>query len=342
MVVETRQKCYLDIHGLIISLEAEDPQLVSWLLRPFRYFQRNHGEPLVRISVKQEEPPYNELPQVEAAFFTPRNVVYQDTDRKIIDYFGKGIVFQNGNGSYEICGEEQNFLNEAFYLLTLSLLGQYCDRKGMLRIHALALSCRDHAALILLPQGGGKSTLAMSMMSLPEIRYISDDDPIFNPSGEILPFPRPLGILNLESLSNIPPEYIYSVDRMEFGKKFYVDCDFWKDKIETRNLKQIILISAKRVLNGQPSVHSLSRFRIFKILLRDAVIGIGLYQGMEFLFQSSSWDVLSKLPVFFKRLRRAVRLTLSSDPYLLVLGNDVCQNAQVLQQFLLSHEHPNP
>lgn len=332
------KKSFLDIHGLVICCETEDVDLLSGLLRPFRYFQRENGVPAVTIAIRQTAPPYRNLPALEATFFTPRNVVYQDTNRKIIDYFGKGIVLQNGNGSvYEIYGEQKNFLDEAFYLLILSLLGQFCDAKGMLRIHAFAFSHRDKAVLVLLPQGGGKSTMAFAMMSVPETRYISDDDPILDPSGNILPFPRPLGILKPETLNGIPPQYIYSVDRMEFGRKYYIDCEYWNDKVEKRALKDVVLIAAQRVLNGEPSVTRISRSRIFSMLLRDAVIGIGLYQGMEFVFSQSSWEVLSKFPVFLKRFLRAVKLTFTSDPYLLILSNDIERNTQTLLNFLDNH-----
>ena len=49
--------------------------------------------------------------------------------------------------NFELYSEDENLLCEAFYLLVLSLLGQYCDREGFLRVHALGVATPDKAVL---------------------------------------------------------------------------------------------------------------------------------------------------------------------------------------------------
>lgn len=325
----------LDIHGLVIECEAESPDVALEVTRPFKYFHSDGLHPAVTIVVKEENPPYNTFPSIEASFSTPRNIVYKDTDRKIIDYFGKGVVVQfTGQDRYYIYGRERNFLVEAFYLLVLSLLGQFCDKKGLLRVHALALSYHDKAILLMLPQGGGKSTMALAMMQEEGFRYISDDDPLVDRSGNILPFPRPLGILDKNTIKSIPDDYVYKVDRMEFGTKYFVDCDYWKGKIETRPLRDTILLTGHRMLNGKPSIEEASKRKVFAVLIRDAVIGIGLYQGLEFILNNSTWEVLGKLHIVFRRSIRALKLTFASETYRFTLSGDIAQNSHVLKEFI--------
>jgi hypothetical protein len=190
-----------------------------------------------------------------ASFSTPRNIVYKDKDVKIIDYFGRGVVLQEDlKRVYHIYSRERNLLQEVFYLLILSVFGQFCDQKGMLRIHGLALSYHDKAVLLVMPQGGGKSTMALAMLQQEDVKYISDDDPIFDRDGHILPFPRPLGIVDQRVIKTFPEEYVYKIDRMEFGIKYFVENDYWKDRIETKPLNDIVLLTGHKILNGTPSI----------------------------------------------------------------------------------------
>ena len=324
----------LNIHGLIIQCECQSGTLLYELLRPFKYFQADFQTPGYIVRVHEAEVPYDTFPQLPVTFSTPRNNVYESDEYKIIDYFGKGAVLQWEKGnSYTIYSPDRNVLLESFYLLVLSLLGQYCDQKGLLRVHALGVSIRNTAVLILLPQGAGKSTLGQALMEHEAFRYISDDDPIVDVDGSILPFPRPLGVLSRESLEGIPDEFIYSVDRMEFGRKYYVDSNHWTDRIETRALRDVVVIIGKRVMNGIPEIRKSSRLEIFRVLIRDAVVGIGLYQGLEFLLSGSNWNVFSKIPILMRRLRRAWRLAGNARPYTMILGRDRMENAKTLKEF---------
>src|SRR5512147_2943883 len=286
----------LDIHGLVIACETSSSDLGAALVRPFRYFVAEGSRPLVTIRAEQAEPPYASFPALVARFSTPRNVVYQHGRLKIVDYFGRGaVVHDPDRATYSIYSEDANLLQEAFYLLVLSLLGQHCDRVGRLRVHALALSAGDRAFLFMMPPGSGKSTLALGMLRHGAVGYISDDDPLFDRRSGILPFPRALGILDRASLDGIPDRFVYRVDRMEFGAKYFVDAEYWADRIERRALREIVLVTTRRVLNGEPAVEPIARREVLRTLLRDAVLGIGLYQGLEFLVQRSSTELLAKV-----------------------------------------------
>ena len=325
----------LDLYGLIILCKTESPDLASELVRPFKYFKTDQGHPDTTVMVEEVDPPYATFPSITASFSTPRNIIYKDKDLKIIDYFGKGMVVQDDSRKiYHIYSRERNLLQEVFYLLILSLFGQFCDRNGMLRIHALALSYHDKAILLTMPQGGGKSTMALAMLQEEEVKYISDDEPVFGRGGYILPFPRPLGISDKRAVKFIPEESVYQIDRMEFGTKYFIENDYWKDKIETKPLHDIFLFSGRRILSGIPSVERCSKREILITLIRDAVIGIGLYQGLEFIINRSTWELLSKITTAFKRFFLAFKLVRVSKTYRFTLSNDIAQNVCVLKEFI--------
>jgi len=223
---------------------------------------------------------------------------------------------------------------EVFYLLILSIFGQFCDKIGMLRVHALGLSYHDKALLLTMPPGRGNSTMALSMLQEENVMLISDDAPLFDTFGYILPLPLHIGFLDKNSIEFVPDEYIYSIDRMEFGPKYFVDYDYWKDRLEKRPLKDVVLFIAHRVLNGSPSIEKASKRKAFASLLRDAVIGIGLYQGLEFILNSSVWEILSKIPTIFKRLILALKLIRISKTYRFTLSRNIEENTRLFKEFI--------
>lgn len=325
----------LDIHGLVIACETSDPALAAALERPFRYFAVADGTPVATVRVEPVDPPYDALPPVAARFSTPRNVVYEDGRRKIVDYFGRGAVIHDPERLlYTLYSRDENLLREAYYLLVLSLLGQHCDRVGRLRVHALALSHRDTAYLFLMPSGSGKSTLALGMLEAGGVGYISDDDPLFDPRRGILPFPRSLGILDRERLAAVPERFVSRVDRMEFGTKYLIDADYWADRIERRDLRRIVLVATQRVLNGDPTIAPMTRTAMFRVLVRDAVLGIGLYQGLEFLVQRRSLELARKLPALARRALLAARLARRAETFCLRANRDPAATRATVQRFL--------
>jgi hypothetical protein len=327
----------LDIHGLVIECRASTPELEADVVRPFNYFRAASGVDPIRIVVHATPPPYAALPCSVASFSTPRNVVYQNDAGKIIDYYGRGVVLQDAGGRlYTIYSVDHHLLLEAFYLLILSLLGQHCDDHWRLRVHALAVSRGDVAFLFMMPSGTGKSTLALTLLQHGVARYISDDDPLFDRSGRILPFPRPVGILDGERLREIPAEFVYRIERMEFIPKYMVDAAYWADRIETRALERIVLVSTRRVLNGPTSIEPVSSATVFRSLFRDAVLGIGLFQGLEFVVNRSFAELGRKVPVFARRLVLARQLARAARGYRLTVSRDQAETARVAREFIES------
>ncbi len=323
------------LHGLLIECSAPSPELEALVARPYKSYFSDEEVPEIVIDIIPESPPYEDFPDMEASYSTPRNVVYDSREKRIVDYFGKGVVIEEKDRQrFRIYGPDDNFLQEAFYLLVLSIFGQYCDRVGMLRIHAMALSYDNMAILMPIPQGGGKSTMAFAMLQEEGFKLISDDEPVVSPDGLILPFTLRMGTLDEKKLEDIPEEFVYSIDRMEFGMKHFIDAEYWKPQLETRPLKDIIYVTSRRVLNGPPSVRKIPKYRVFKSLVRDAIIGVGLYQGLEFLLSRSAWTTVAKTGTVFKRALCAWRMLGSARTYELTLSRDISENRRIFSTFI--------
>jgi len=325
----------LDIHGLVIECASSHKALIQSVVRPFKFFVVQSGHPVLNIDIKQTDPPYDELPEMKACFSTPRNIVFKQGDLKVIDYFGKGIVVEEKSlKKFSIYGRDEDFLQESFYLLVLSLISQYCDDKGFLRIHALVFSQLDTAFIFSAQSGGGKSTMALGLMENGDFKLISDDEAILTASGDLLPLPLRIGTLDKDKLKAIPDQYIYEIDRMEFGKKYFIDIDCWSEKLEKRKLNKKVFLIAKRLMNGTPYIEKASRYDTLTNLMGSAVLGLGLYQGMEFVFNNSPWELFRRLPVFLKRLTAALKFAVTTDSYQIYLCRDSTENIRILTNFV--------
>jgi hypothetical protein len=245
-------------------------------------------------------------------------------------------VHDDERGSYTIYSVDRHLLLESFYLLVLSLLGQHADQHWRLRIHALAVSRGDVAFLFMMPSGTGKSTLALALLQQGVARYISDDDPLFDRDGTVLPFPRPIGVLDAERIRSIPDEFVYRIERMEFAPKYMVDAACWPDRIETRRLNRIVLVTTRRVLNGPTVIEPVSRATILSALIRDAVVGIGLFQGLEFLVNRSFVELGRKVPALTRRLILAGQLARAARGFRLTVSRDHAETARVARGFIES------
>lgn len=333
----------ISLHGLVIECTTVSAALEAQLVRPFGLFLAQAGTPEVRITIVETAPPYDRFPQLEASFSTPRNIVYDTREYKVVDYFGKGATVEDKTRrSFTIYGKDGNFLQEAFYLLVLSIFGQYCDRHGMLRVHAMALSYADKAILMPIPPGGGKSTMAVAMLQEDGFRLISDDEPIVSRSGAILPFALRIGTLDKSKTEAIPAEFVYSIDRMEFGLKYFIDVRYWESRLEQRALEDVIYMAARRVLNGTPSIRAIPKRRVLKSLFRDSIIGVGLYQGLEFMFSHSVWSNVRQLATLARRSRVAWKMLRRARVYEFILSGDVGENRRILGEFARGLDRPAP
>lgn len=320
-------------YGLHIKLASTHKETVSKIRRDFMFFDAESSEPDITIEVFDEHPVFSALPDISASIYAVNYITYYYQGQVFTDYGSQGLrIFDEKNNAYKIYCQNPDLRHEISYLTILSTVGKYLDRKHIHRVHALGISQNGKGVLILLPEKGGKTTLALQLIRSDNIKLLSEDSPLINRQGEILPFPLRLGILP-GGETGIPEKYLYPVYLMRTGIKMLVDIDYFADKIGTACKLQIILLG-ERYLGTGAKIEPASRFNGLKELVKNSVVGMGLHQGMEYLIGRNIWETFGRSNIAASRLRNSMKAVSQCQIYRYFIGHDLEANARVLLDFL--------
>jgi len=325
-----------EFYGCEVEVSSREASLVDEVRRDFLYFRRPGGECQLRVEMRLEPPPYGELPSVLAAFLTPRNVCFRQGQTMYVDYFGRALaVFERVAGRCVVYSTDYHLIHEVVYLFILSTVGQALDRAGLHRVHAMGVSYRDRAILLLLPSGGGKSTMALELLREPGFQLLGEDTPLVDRRGRILPFPLRLGV-RAGSPTGVPEQYLRTKRRMEFDPKTLIDISYFQDRLAAagRAVEPGLILVGQPNLGQETDIVPLSRSGALKALVKYMVVGLGVYQGLEFLLERGIGDLAGKGGTVASRLYNATRLVSRAPAYRFVLGRNIRQNTERLLEFL--------
>ena len=325
----------LNVYGLDLRVEGDWPEVIESVAKDFSWF----SAPVAavgseRIVVERRAPDFDSLGPLTASFVTPRNVVYADGDRQVVDYFGRALsVVDRRTGTVTVQGEDAHLVHEAAYLYLLSRVGTHLDRRGLTRLHALALSGPQGGVTVLLPSGGGKSTLALRALRDEKVKILSEDTPLLDRQGTLHPFPLRIGV-NATDAETLPAERVRRIERMEFHPKLVLDLDAFADRIETipRPLRHIVI--GRRSLGRTASLYPLPRRAASGPMFREAVVGVGVYQGMEFVPQRGMRDVAGKAGIAASRAACCAAGLARARVWNLTLGRNHDANWEALSALL--------
>jgi hypothetical protein len=321
-----------DVYGFRFSIRGSSVQAIEGVSHDFAFFRAEPVGDEVTIEVLDEQPGYNNLPVCDASVYTPRNTVYRNRNRSYLDYNGKGLgVHEPDQRLFRIISRDAHLLYEASYLFLLSQIGQALDKKRWHRVHALAISLNGKAVLVLLPMGGGKSTLGAHLLRHPDVKLLSDDSPFVDHSATVHAFPLHLGLL-AGSESEVPEEHRRFVDRMEFGPKFLVNYDYFADRVCPSADPGIVFLGS-RTLSRECRIESAGMSAGLRAMVAGSVVGLGLFHGLEFMLERSPWELVAKANVGWSRLGNAYRLLRRSRICHLHLGRDPQANAAAVVEF---------
>ena len=326
-----------DLYGLRVRVAGDWPEVTESLRLDFAWFERPQpdAEPAdVSIQIEHRPPDYDRFGEVAASFITPRNVVYEHAGTTVVDYFGKAVsVLDRARGELTVQGESEHLVHEAAYHYLLSRAGVHLESRGLVRLHALGLAGRDGAAAVLLPSGGGKSTLALRALRTDGVRLLSEDSPLIDRRGRLHPFPLRIGV-NATDADRLPASGVRRLERMEFHPKLALELTAFADRIEPTPQPLRHLVLGRRTLGHEARLEPVGRRRAVGPLVREAVVGVGIYQGMEFILQRGLRDVARDLDVFaIRALCCAAGLT-RARVWRATLGRDHERNWQALAPLL--------
>lgn len=325
---------HFSFYGMVVEVASPAAHLVEQVRRDFLHFRtppREHVD--MRLQLLAEPPSYDELPSVPATVFTPRNVSFRNGQVTWIDYFGRALsAFNRSAGECTVRTTDEDLLHEIAYLFILSTVGEHLDRQRMHRLHALGISFRGQGVLLLLPSGGGKSTIAINLLRKPEFLLLGEDTPLIDRRGWVLPFPLRLGI-RADATTDIPPKFLRTMKRMEFEPKTLIDLDYFEGRVGAAVPSRLLIVGT-RYLGDVSEIEPLPRRRAMGSLVSNMVVGLGVYQGLEFLLERSTSEIAGKVGMVSSRLHNAVRLLRRASVYRFRMGRDVEKNTETLATFI--------
>jgi hypothetical protein len=331
----TEVRVFLNVYGVVAEIDSSVAAVAEEIAEDFAHFRVRTAEGPVslRVRLHPEPPPYGLVPAREATVYTPRNVSFEDEGVTYIDYSGRALgTYRAASGELDVYSVDRDLLYEVAYLFLLSQLGERLDERALHRVHALGVAVDGCAALVLLPMGGGKSTLAAHLLRHREVQLLSDDSPMLARHGSLWAFPLRIGILP-GSESGFAPEQLRTIQRMEFGPKLLVRYENFRERIVGDAVPGVVFLGRRSLAEGC-SIRPATRLRALMALIPNCVIGLGLFQGMEFVFHRGGGEFLEKIRVAFSRLLNCIALVRRSRAAVVVLGRDSEANAAAVLAFL--------
>lgn len=330
----------ISVYGLRATLSGDWPEVIQALVDDFAWFVPN-GDPDaspparagVSVIVRRRSPDPARFGEVPQAFITSRNVVFQAGDRTIVDYGPVLAVYDRRREQFELEGEDEQLMHEAAYLFLLARIGRHLDASGLMRIHALGLSGRQGAVLVLLPSGGGKTTLALRALREPGVRLLSEDTPVLDRRGCVHPFPLRIGV-NESDARLLPAGAVRRIERLEYGPKLLLSLDAFRDAVEPNPQPLAHVVIGRRWLSTSAGLIPLARRALVGPLIRDGVIGLGVAQMIEYVLRQGPSDFLGQGGVALSRGICCARALAGARAWRLELDRDPEENWNALRQLL--------
>jgi hypothetical protein len=326
----------LDVYGLGVRIHSDWDEVVENLRLDFAWFERNGASTSrgVDVRVERSSPDFDRFGELPASFVTPRNVVYQANGKTIVDYFGRAVtVYDRRADAVVVQGEDQHLVHEAAYHFIVSAIGRHLESRWLPRLHALGVVGAQGGVAIMLPSGGGKSTLALRMLQTDGIKLLSEDTPLLDRRGDLHPFPLRIGV-NATDAATLPSDKVRRIERMEFHPKVVLEVGAFADRIQETPAPLRHLVLGRRTLGRDARLEPVSRRTAVGPLIREFVVGVGVYQGMEFVLQRGMRDVLRHpRPAIVRSVCFLVALRAPSV-WRLTVGRDHDRNWEALEPLL--------
>jgi hypothetical protein len=164
-----------------------------------------------------------------------------------------------------------------------------------------------------------------------EVEILSDDSPFVNRKGQLLAFPLRIGLLP-GSENSVPAEYRRVIDRMEFGPKHLVNYEFFRQRVCASAAPGLVLIGARR-LTRECAIEKVGLLAGLRACIANCIIGVGLFQGLEFILRTSAWELIKYAGIGASRFWNCFQLLRKSKVCVVHLGRDPEWNARTVLEY---------
>ncbi|NNE07336.1 MAG: hypothetical protein HKN20_02115 [Gemmatimonadetes bacterium] len=332
-------------HGARIRVESEDEEAIRFVESDFSLFLDAPGAPPdaasyapgagpdITVRLHYSEPPWDSIAgrkrvwrTKDADVYRIGGVLYYDSRREVL------VVYDPKRGQADIHTADRDLLYEKAYLMIVTRAGALLDAKGIHRIHAMGVEYEGRAALCLMNMGGGKTTLALSLMKKNDFRLLSEEIPLVTRRGSLLPMPIRIGVLP-DFPHGIPASFTKPFQRRRYGPKTLIDTRYFEDRIAGETGPGVLFVG-RRTERKEPRILPVSRMKAFRTLFQLCVAGSGLPQLLEYVIRFDFGDPFRQIPIHWSRLMASIRLVRGSETFELLLGTDIDRNAEEVARFL--------
>jgi hypothetical protein len=322
----------INIYGSTIRVQSRDASSLDVLAAEFHYFLRSHtSTPDFILTLIPSAPPAGLLPALAVTRISKNSITYDEGPRRWNDYFGKALsCYDYGAKEGVLYSADPDRMHEIAYLMVLSLTGKDLDLRGWHKVHACAIRYKGRDAVIMLPSGGGKTTLLLELARLPGVALLSDDTPLVDELGRVHPFPLRIGVEHLPGhLAHRQGEF-HLFHRQHYCDKWLIPLDQLGPPIAEGPSAQVLLLMGRRHNDLRPVIFSVGPLTMLRGLIEHMVVGIGLPMVVEYFIRHTwrDWGTLAR--VALKRAWAAVRLQQHSRSFVFVMGTDPALNARAL------------
>jgi hypothetical protein len=330
---------FFNFHGVLTKVIVNDKESTTFINTDFSYFiiksTEHLPEPDFIIRVLLGRPPFEIIPEYALASFNTKDaVIYRRGKLTYYDYFGEAlVVYDDVRQSAEIYSTNRDFLYEKTYLMIMSRIGLALDKRKLHRVHAMGMACAGKGILCLLPMGGGKTTLALSLLKHESFSLLSEEIPLVSAKGRLHPMPIRMGV-RVGTALDIPNKYLKPFNRSHYEPKVLIDTAYFHDQIASIAEPGFVFLGRRRN-SARPKIVRTSRLKTFNALFRSCVMGVGVPQLLEYVLRFDLPSLFGSLEIFVSRIRASLALCFRSETYEIYLSRNLSANADFLYDFVL-------
>lgn len=326
-----------NIHGVRVALSSDWEELRHVVAEDFHYFRvPSTGGVDVRLEVRR-----GAARPAQRSFLgrrvRTRNSSGVDTcgTRELFFFDSVSLWVDFRHESVVIMGEDLDRVREICYLSVLSRAGKLLDRRGLHRVHAMAVHAFDTDFVCMLPSGGGKSTLLLHLLRHPEVSVISDDTPLIDAQGRVHSMPLKLSVCDDQvallgkTFNNATPQEFRRYSHP--WKKYVAVCDF-QHRIAhpDRHVKRTIFARGVRHAGEENALFSVPWPSLFHDYFIHGIIGVGTPIFLELFWEFGPRDFLRKSQIFLDRIASFNSFASRTETANFYIGHDPERAAQYL------------
>lgn len=275
----------LSLHGVTLAVDL--PQEVDdWFYLDFRRFlAQAPGPPSLLLTLELDGRP---LPAgLRETFRGNHFVIFDRPGQRVVAYpnCGSWLGWEPASDRLSIHARDPQAGYLRLQLAIHSRLGELLERRGLHRVHGLGVGGREGGVLILLPPGGGKSTLSWQLVSSGRgLNLYSEDTPLVDARGRLWDYPFRLALRDAPQGESLP---------LRQGK-WLVDPDREGHRWGRGPIACREILVGGWTTDPRPRLEPLGLLGKLACLARDGWLGYGVPQLVELWWPSGLRDGLDR------------------------------------------------